>query len=852
MGLPAQAAGPIGHGRPLPPIARTAGMAAGTDEAHDCPADAVCSPRHDLVLTKLRPPAPRAGLIRRDSLQALLQVGLRSKLCLVGAPAGFGKTTLLTQWCAAAGGGRVAWVALDDGDNDPTRFWTYVLEALRTVEPSLGTAALEALRGPRTDLDRTVLPGLINELSVTNEPLVLVLDDYHLVTDPSCHRSLAFFLDHAPAGLHVVLSTRADPPLPLARMRARGELGEIRIAELEFTGEEAAALLNGSMGLRLATDDVTRLAERTEGWAAGLILAGLSLRGRADTQRFIAAFRGDSRHVADFLGTEVLARQPEPIRAFLLRSSVLERLSGSLCDAALATEGSAELLAELERSNLFLVPLDDRRQWYRYHHLFAELLRAELADRDPELLPVLHQRAAAWHRRMGNTGDAIHHASTAGDFAEAAALIGRHWPTFWRRGQWATVARWLDRLPDETIMADPPAAYAAAWIRGCSGASKAETEGWLAAVEPAEGDGHAGSLPDGVSSLAFGANLTRATLLFDDVGRSVKAACRALELADPDPSPSYWMAQSALGQALYLSGEPVEAQPRLEELVVRVSAAEQPYAVVLGQAVLSLVAGDREDDRDVALARRAAVTAEAQGLSASPLCAIAYLAVGRALTRQGELAEAEEQLGRALELLEIDSMLVLRAFALLLLASVRQGRGDHVGARGTVGRAHELIERSADPGSLRACLIQSERLVASAPRRRVELATPLTERELVILRLLPTRLSSREIGRELYVSVTTVRSHVQAIYRKLGVASRAEAVAHARQVGLLLGTPPTRSHLTSNELDEYLISRLGVDSGGTRRRGVVLGRREKRPTTGLGANGRGEAVNGSDDWRPGG
>ena len=795
MELPTEAVDLIGDGRPLPGDVRDASMAVGADKAGPDPGDAPGIPARDLILTKLRPPAPRAGLVPRDRLQARVHAGLQGRLCLVGAPAGFGKTTLLTQWCAAAGGERVAWVSLDEGDNDPTRFWTYVVAALQTVEPGLGTAALESLRDASPDIDRTVLPGLINDLSTTGGPLVVVLDDYHLVTNPECHKSLAFFLDHLPADLHLVLSTRADPPLPVARMRARGELGEIRIAELEFTGDEAAVLLNGSMGLRLATDEVMGLADRTEGWAAGLVLAGLSLRGREDTREFIASFQGDSRHVADFLGTEVLARQPEPIRAFLLRTSILERFSGSLCDAVLATQGSAELLAELERSNLFVVPLDDRRRWYRYHHLFADLLRAELADRDPELLPTLHQRAAAWHRRMGNVDQAIPHASAAGDFADAAELIGQHWLRFWRRGRRATVIRWLDRLPDEIIAADPPVAWGAAVIRGFSGASKAETERWLAA---AERDGDARPLPDGVTSLEFGANVARAILMFDDVGRSVEAACRALELADGGPSQEFWMAQSALCQARYLSGASVEAQP-MEEILRRVSAAEQPYAVVLALAVLSLVAGDREDDRAAALARRAAETAKAQGLSASPLCTIAYLAVGRALARQGELAEAEEQLGRALELTEIDSMLLLHAFALLVLAPVRRGRGDLSGARGLVGRARELIERAADPGSLPVLLNQAERLLASAPRRRVELATPLTERELVILRLLPTRLSSRDIGRELYVSVTTVRSHVQSIYRKFGVATRAEAVAHARQHGLLSTAPSTHSRLSSHE-----------------------------------------------------
>jgi LuxR family transcriptional regulator, maltose regulon positive regulatory protein len=801
--LPAQEADLAGSGGQLPADSTATSTAGDSEDGDRDASQAMGLPGSDLVASKLVAPAPRTGLLPRPGLQSLLQAGLEAKLCLVEAPAGFGKTTLLAQWQAAAGGGRVAWVSLEEGDNDPTRFWGYVVDSLRTVEPGVGTAALAGLGRPSADLYRAVLPGLLNDLHAVGLPLFLVLDDYHLITNPTCHQTLTFFLDHLPAGVHLALSGRSDPPLPLARMRARGELAEIRVADLQFTDEEAIALLNGSMGLQLATDDVARLAERTEGWAAGLYLAGLSLRGRQDPSAFIAAFQGDNRHVADYLAAEALERQPEEIRTFLLRTSILERLSGSLCDAVLETEGSARLLEELERSNLFLVPLDQRRQWYRYHHLFAQLLRLELAIGEPALVATLHQRAAAWHRQAGNLDEAIGHASAAGEFAEAAALIARHWLTYWRRGQRATVARWLDGLPEEAITADPPVAYIAAWIRGYSGASKQQVEEWLAVVgrDGAEGSlpegvSSEGSLPEGVSSLAFGANLARASLVFDDVGRSAAAGRRALELAGPKSLQFWWMAQSALGHALYLSGRAAETRPQLEELVRRVPAAAQPVAVVLALAVLSLLAGDEDDDRTaMALARRAAATADTQGLSAEPMCGIAYAALGRALARQGELAEAEVQLGRALAPVGIDSMLGQRAFALLLLAPVRRGRGDLAGARVLAEEARELIEQFTDPGALPALLEQTQQMLASTPRRRVEAAAPLTERELVVLRLLPSRLSTREISRELSVSVHTVRSQVQAVYRKLQASTRAEAVTRARELGLLPGsTSPTRSH----------------------------------------------------------
>jgi LuxR family transcriptional regulator, maltose regulon positive regulatory protein len=744
-------------------------------------------PGPELLSTKLVPPAPRPGLIARAGLLSLLQAALDAKLCLLDAPAGSGKTTLLAQWCATAGAGRVAWVSLDETDNHPTSLWISMIQALRRVEPGVGTAALRALQRTSVDHERAVLPSLLNDLTGTGLPLVLVLDDYHLVTDATCHQTVTYFLDRLPANVHLLLATRVDPPLPLARMRAKGELAELRMADLQFTDEEAAALLNGAMGLRLTTEDVERLAERTEGWAAGLYLAGLSLRGREDPSAFIAAFHGDNRHVADYLAADVLARQPEETRTFLLRTSILRRLSGPLCDAVLDTEGSAGLLEELERSNLFLLPLDDRRMWYRYHQLFGELLRLELGNSEPALIPALHRRAAAWHGRYGDVEENIHHATAAGEFHDAGALIASHWLAFWRSGRRATVSRWLDGLPEEAITADPPVAFVAAWIGGFSGASKQERERWLATAEAATWQG---VLPDGINSLAFGAALARAALLFDDVGRALQAACRALELAGPAPSPFHWMAQAALGQALYLSGRLDEARPSLQELTTRVPAAAQPYAVITGLAVLSLIASDKDDGQtSTSLADRAGSIAEIQGLSAEPLCGIVHMALGRALTREGRLAEAQERLEWALELFKIDGMAVHRAHAFLLLSAVRQGQGNRPAARNLIERAQDLIEQMADPGVLPALLQQRSQLLHAASRQRATATAPLTQRELAVLRLLPTRLSTREISEELHVSVNTVRSQIQAIYRKLEVTSRAHAVTQARQLGVLPGQP---------------------------------------------------------------
>jgi LuxR family maltose regulon positive regulatory protein len=733
--------------------------------------------------TKLYPPPVRAGLISRTRLDVVLEAG--GRLCLIDAPAGSGKTTLLAQWCLGDHGSRrVAWLSLDEGDDDPVRLWVYVIEALRTVEPGVGKAVLGLLHGFGSSdaLTPVILPGLLNELATVESELVLVLDDYHLISNPVCHQSLAFFLDHLPANVQLMLATRVDPPLPLARLRARGELAEIRLAELGFTAAEAATLLNDAMGLELASQDVQRLREQTEGWVAGLYLAGLWLRGREDPGASIASLEAGHRHIVDYLGAEVLARQPEVLRRFLVRTSILERLSGSLCDALLGTTDSAEVLVELERTNLFLIPLDAHRRWYRYHHLFAQLLRLELTNREPELVPVLHRRAASWYRQAGDVEAAIDHATAAGDFAEAVDLIGRHWLAYWRRGRDATVERWLGGLPDDVLAANPLLAVAAAWIRGHRGASKQELERRLGAVEASDQE----PLPRGV---AFDLNIARGVHIFDDVGRSLQAARRAVELASPESSEEYFVAAAMLGRVLYLAGETSEARAVLVEAARRRPPADrQPYQVVNTLALLSLLAGEHGEDATAAtFARQAMDAAEAQGVSLIPMNGIAYLALARTAARRGGLVEAEQLLERALSVLGIDSFRAQYAQALVELAGVRHARGDPEGAQEVVKRARELISQFVDPGMLPALLDSTERALHRAARSRALPTGALTDRELAVLRLLPTTLTQQEIAQELYVSVNTVRTHIQGIYRKLGVASRQEAVTRARELGLLPG-----------------------------------------------------------------
>ena len=420
-----------------------------------------------LLATKLYIPPPRARLVARPDLLARLDAGLAGPLTLIAAPAGAGKTTLLGAWHAAHPDRPLAWVALDAGDNDPVRFWRYVLAALQGRQPGLGAYTQTLLELPRPPAPETLLAGLINELAALDHPLILVLDDYHVITAPVIEQSLAYLLDHLPPTLRLVLATRTDPDLPLARLRARGQVVELHLADLRFSADEAGRFLNDVLGLGLPPGAVATLAERTEGWPAGLQLAGLSLQGRADSASFIGALGGQDRFIADYLVEEVLARLPEADRAFLLATSVLDRLSGPLSDALTGGDDGQATLERLERANLFLIPLDNDRRWYRYHHLFADLLRHQLARTRPALVPVLHRRASAWYDEQGLLREAVPHALAAADIEHAADLIERQAQALLMRSELVTLRGWLDALPPPVLAARPRLLVAHTWPLIC-------------------------------------------------------------------------------------------------------------------------------------------------------------------------------------------------------------------------------------------------------------------------------------------------------------------------------------------------------------------------------------------------
>jgi LuxR family maltose regulon positive regulatory protein len=408
-----------------------------------------------LVQTKFYAPKLRRSLVARPRLSGRLDDGAWPKLTLVAAPAGFGKTTLLAEWLAAAAGARsVAWLSLEETDSRPASYWTYLITALQAVVPDVGASALPLLQSASAPIE-AVLTTVLNELSAVPDDVHLVLDDYHLADGPDIQAGMTFLLEHLPPQVHLVISTRADPALPLARLRARGELVELRAGDLRFTLDEAAAYLNDVTGLSLAPDDIATLEGRTEGWIAALQLAALSMQGRDDVGGFIAGFAGDDRYLVDYLTHEVLARQPAHVRDFLLQTCILDRLSGPLCDAVTGQHGGKAMLESLDRANLFVVPLDDRRRWYRYHHLFADVLHTHLVDEGPGEVANLHRRATRWYEQEGEPSQAIRHALAAGDVDRAADLMELAAPALRKDRQEATIRGWLDAVPADVVRVRP-------------------------------------------------------------------------------------------------------------------------------------------------------------------------------------------------------------------------------------------------------------------------------------------------------------------------------------------------------------------------------------------------------------
>jgi LuxR family transcriptional regulator, maltose regulon positive regulatory protein len=738
-----------------------------------------------LIESKLHAPRARSEWVERPALaHDLDSTGI--KLVLVGAPAGYGKTTLLAQWCSEARASRpFAWISLGPGDDDPVRLWRHVVSALQRACPELGAdEILRLLHRQMPDID-AALALLINELAALAAPVVIILDDYHVIKEPRCHKQLEFLVLRLPPTAKIVVSTRADPRLPLGKLRAAGEMAEVRVRELHFTAQEVDALIQRVASIRLGRQDLSELVERTEGWPAGVYLAALSLRGHPAPEDFIRGFTGDNRHVVDYLGEEIIGRQPEDVRQFLLRTAVLGRFTAPLCDAVAETANAETIIRKLEHENLFLVSLDPNREWYRYHHLFAQYLLGQLARAGPDTVPTLHRRASAWHLKWGSIDEAIDHALAAGDVAGSVALVAEHWHRYVLAGRMATVRGWLHSLGDEQLAASPLAAHCAAWA--CALAGDLGPARRLLPVIAAGGD--AGPLPDGMRSLRSSAALLEATYGFTGLEPMCKAGAQAVELENDPKSTWYALARVSYGGALYLSGEFGTAARQLEQALR--SSPSFPVVRLFCLAMMSMVAveeGRLDQAEELACAARDLVTDDALGMSETPQASQAYSATGTVLAARGRFQEARDAYEHALESRrKWSTNSVWPTIEIMLrLATVLLKLGDKPGTAALLSEARSMLASFPDGTGVQ--LDRLERLERQLTRPRANPAPPseaLTEREQTVLRLLQGTLSMREIGQTLYVSQNTIKTHNRAIYRKLDVSTRHDAVTRGRELGLL-------------------------------------------------------------------
>ncbi len=680
---------------------------------------------HDVLLaTKLHLPRPRPGFVPRPRLAGRLDEGLARGLVLVCAPAGYGKTAALADW-ARRSGRPVAWLSLDTGDNDPVRFWRHVVAAVGPARAGAAERALPLLGAPPPSSFAGLVTALINELAAQpgdGEP-VLILDDYHLIDSGPVHESLLFLLEHLPPGLQVVLASRSDPPLPLGRLRARGQLAELRAAELRFTADEAAALLQRvaeRAGTALSDADVAALTARTEGWAAGLQLAGLSLRGQADTAGFVAAFSGSHRYVLDYLTGEVLEHLDEQVRDFLLETSVLERLSAELCDAVTGRNGSQALLEQVEQAGLFLMPLDDVRGWWRYHHLFADLLRARLQAERPARAVALHRAAAAWHAEHDLADDAVRHALAAGDTVWAARLIEQHFDATYHRGQRATIHRWLAALPADLVHTRARLLLVQAWMAVVGGQVEAadvaldvaQRASAQAAAEPFEPS--AGRATSMLANTRAAITIARGWLawLHGDADGATALASQALsELTDGD-----WLLTS-LGQlelalADRLRGRLDDAERGFTASLAGWRAAGERGSAVSTCELLGRVHLARGRlDAALGAFQLALEIATEPGQPALPVAGIAYAGMAEVEYQRDELGAALSHVTEGIARLRAVNHTAPMATGLARLAWIRQATGDTAGALEAIGEAERAAPSPAVTGLVNSVPAQRARLL---------------------------------------------------------------------------------------------------------------------------------------------
>lgn len=743
-----------------------------------------------LLRAKLLVPTVPQSAVARSRLLDRLPGSDAPRLTTVVAPAGWGKTTLLASWARSREpAGQVTWLSLDEADDEPVRFWSYALSALESVAPDLTKDSLAALGAPGLDPVGVALPALLNAATSVEGTHVLVLDDYHLLRDPLVHQSVEFLLSYLPPALRLVIASRMDPPLPLARMRARGELQELRVADLRCTSAEGVQLISGVSNVDAVPAAAgERLVERTEGWPAGLHLAGLALRESGDPDAVAADLGEDGRHVLDYFAAEVLPSLDAQQRDLLVRSSVLERLSGPLCDAALARTGSSATLDQLHRAGLFVSSLGGG--WYRCHRLFREVLRRELDAEGPDGGRAVLTRAADWFLALGQLEEAVEHREAAGDHEGALELMAEHVRWFLDRGASAAYVRLGEKLAESVT--DARLFVALAIAAGECGKPEACAR-WLEAAEPLIEDAEQ-PLPEWRS---LRAQADTAWAMFRSAGDQDAAlhyVDRAVALEDDPSLPGYLLARQVRASALWGAGRTDEAIDLLLECWRSPIRREVPTQLVLQAAgqlsALLIDRGDVDDARRVLREVQQLAVAAQRTWGRGAAAALAGLRHSEArLTMETDVAASVPLFEQAVDFAEDWGWATLVLRALSGLAAAQWAVGDKTGARTTLARAHEV----ADSGEVRPIAVQQlealetriGRGAVTAARSQGGLVEELTDRELSILRALRGPLSAREIGAELYLSINTVKGYTKSLYRKLDVVTRADAVRRGHELGLI-------------------------------------------------------------------
>jgi LuxR family transcriptional regulator, maltose regulon positive regulatory protein len=651
----------------------------------------------ELLRTKIFIPRPRKNLVARSHLVNFLNEGLDKKLTLISAPAGFGKTTVLSEWIPQSPR-CVTWLSVDGDDNDPARFWAYFIASLQNLSSQLGENALALLQSTPSFPLTSALSVLINDIVAFQDTFAIVLDDYHLIDSQPIHESLTFLMDHLPANMHLIMTTRVDPPLPIARMRARDTLTEIRAHDLRFTMEEVEAFVSQVVERSLSTEQVAALNVRTEGWIAGLQIAALSLQGHADIPGFIEAFSGSHRHILGYLAEEVINQQPKDTLDFLLQTSILDRLSGTLCDAVTGNSDGQFMLENVEHANLFIDGLDDQREWYRYHHLFAEVLRTRLQQAQPHLIPELHRRASLWYEQNHLWTESINHVLLIPDYERAGDLIERIGLKVALRGQALAVFRWLNALPDESVRARPRLSVLCAWLL-LSFSDFENAQIHLDAAEKALQFQPSDRISPELRNIRGEMWATKAMQAVYrrgfDPSQLIDWAEQALQDLHSDNTPFRGTAIGVLGTAYRNQRDWTRAEQAFAQGASMDRATQNAMAVfaaAMQQTLIQRVRG--AIDLAIATSRETLDWAAKAGIESSPVTGGLYSNLADLLRERNELETAgrfaKEGLVRSAQTGNPHQHIV----SVLILARVKQAMGDFEGALEAILQAQELAQQN--------------------------------------------------------------------------------------------------------------------------------------------------------------